>query len=158
MRDSLSTPRDILSRTVAFTMIKKAAKTDPATQNTGDDMTLGGRIKIGMASKGIAGPSELARKLKLRRQTVTKWVNDEVDFLEPKYLFPLADVLGMNPRWLSIREGAPSPEKVVSQDDQRVLELYGALKPGVRDSWLKSGDALLTATGEPSTAQPFKHK
>lgn len=50
-------------------------------------MTLGGRIKIGMSAKGIATPAELARRMKLRRQTVTKWVNDEVDFLEPKYLF-----------------------------------------------------------------------
>lgn len=121
-------------------------------------MTLGGRIKIGMAAKGMDGPSDLARRLKLRRQTVTKWVNDEVTFLEPKYLFPLADALEMNPRWLSIRQGDPQPAKTVSPDAQRVLDLYGALNPGVRDSWLQSGDALLKAAGETSTAQPFKSR
>ena len=119
-------------------------------------MTLGGRIKIGMAGAAIATPSQLARRLKLHRQTVTKWVNDEVDFLEPKYLFPLADVLNLNPRWLSTREGEPQPQKSVSSDVQRLIELYDAMDPGVRNSWIQSGDALLKATEEPSRSQPFK--
>lgn len=152
MRDRLSTPRDNSSITVAC-MSKKA---DSQTDNPGGDMTLGGRIKIGMAAKGIDGPSDLARRVKLRRQTVTKWVNDEVAFLEPKYLFLLAEALELNPRWLATREGDPQQARTISPDFQRVLDLYSALKPGVRDSWLKSGDALLTATGELSTAQPFK--
>lgn len=119
-------------------------------------MTLKGRIAISMAAKGIKTPADLARKLRLNRQTVHKWMTGEAIKLEPENLFKLADALEVNPRWLATREGEPQPPRTVPIDDQRVLDLYKALPPAVRDSWVKSGDALLTATGEPSKSQPFK--
>lgn len=111
-----------------------------------------------MAAKGIKTPTELARRLKLNRQTVHKWVNGDVDALEVDLLFRLAEVLDMNPRWLATREGGPQAPRPLSMEDQRVLDLYRSLKPGVRNSWVQSGDALLSASGEPSVAQPFKHR
>ncbi len=123
-----------------------------------DDMTLAGRIRIGMAAKGIKSPAELAGKMKLRRQTIHKWMSGQVEKLEPEYLFRLSDVLEMSARWLALKEGAPSKPKEVSMEYERVLDLYDALPDKVRDSWIQSGDALLTAAGEESRAQPFRPK
>ena len=109
-----------------------------------------------MAAKGINNPTQLARRLKLNRQTVHKWLAENVKQIEPIYLFRLAETLELNPRWLATKEGEPQPPQHMSLDQKRVLELYRALPPRVRDAWLKSGDSLLTASGETSTAQPFK--
>jgi len=94
-----------------------------------NDMTLAGRIRIGMAAKGIATPSQLARRLKLNRQTVHKWLREDVQQIDPIHLFRLADTLELNPRWLATRDGEPQPLQRMTLDQKRVLELYRALPP-----------------------------
>lgn len=121
-------------------------------------MTLSGRIRIGMAAKGIKNPADLARRIKVNRQTVHKWLAGQVTKLEPEFLFKLADELGLDPRWLATREGEPQPLLRMSLDQKRVLELYLALNPQLRRVWIKSGDAMLQETGQTSAAQPFKAK
>ena len=119
-------------------------------------MSLAGRIKIGMATQGIATESELARRVKLNRQTVHKWLSGEVKTIDPDTLFKLADVLNVDPKWLATKEGEPQQPQRVSLEHKRLIELYNALPEHMRRAWLKSGDALLSETGDTSPARPFK--
>lgn len=118
-------------------------------------MSLAGRIKIGMATQGIASEAELARRLKINRQTVHKWLSGEVKTIDPETLFRLAAVLELDPQWLATKEGAPQKPERVTLEHKRLIELYNALPAHMRRAWLKSGDALLAETGETSAAQPF---
>lgn len=118
-------------------------------------MTFAGRIKIGMAAQGIAGASELARRMKLRRQTVQKWLSGEVSKIEPENLIKLAQILDMDPEWLATREGEPQRKGRVTLEQKRLIELYNALPEQLRRAWMRSGDAMLQDTGEVSKAQPF---
>jgi transcriptional regulator with XRE-family HTH domain len=139
---------------VAFVVSKTVKKLNKISE---DEMTLAGRIRIGMAAKGIKTPSELARKLNIKnRQTTTKWLNGEVTSLDPDMLFRLSDLLNLNPRWLLNREGDPAPLREFSPEDRRVLDLYAALPKKIKNVWVKNGDELLEATGETSISQPFK--
>lgn len=121
-------------------------------------MTLAGRIKIGMAAKGIKNPTELAKRLKMRRQTVHKWLSGDVEKLDAASLFLLADELELSARWLATRDGQPQPKRTISPDDQRVIDLYNGLKPEARAAWVQTGDTMLKLTGETSKNQPFKTK
>lgn len=121
-------------------------------------MTLSGRIRIGMAARGITSEAELARRLKMHRQTVNKWISGEVEYLEPEYLFRLADALDCNPRWLALKEGEPQKPVELDLEKMKVIQLYSALSkhPQVRDLWVKHGQDLLQTSTGPSVAQPFK--
>lgn len=148
MVDEMSTPRDFLSRKVA-SVTKKP-------QNDEGNMTLAGRIRGGMQIKGIDTAADLARRMKLNRQTIHKWLSGEVTKLEPAHLFKLADILGLDARWLAAREGEPQPALRITLELQRLIELYQALPEKMRRAWILSGDAILQETGETSIAQPYR--
>lgn len=129
----------------------------------GDQVSLAGRIKIGMAASGIAGPQELADAvnrvdptLKLNRQTTLKWLNGETKNIEPPRLFALAVALNLDPEWLATKKGEPHRTGRVTLEHKRVIELYNALPAQLRRAWLKGGDAMLEDTGETSESQPFR--
>lgn len=129
----------------------------------GTRSTVAGRIKIGMAVKGIKGPQELADavnkvspQLKLNRQTTAKWINGETINIEPPRLMALAHTLDFDPEWLAIGKGEPQRKGRVSLEHKRLIELYAALPENMRRAWMRSGDAMLEEAGQPSPAQPFK--
>jgi len=122
-------------------------------------MSLGGRIRIGMAMRGISTPAALARKMKLPRQTIQKWIEGSVTRLEPENLFALADALGVSARWLGIKDGPPQKPLVLDLEQNKVLEVYEALNDeALRDAWLQSGAALIGKTQPASAAHPFRRK
>lgn len=67
-----------------------------------DSKSLPGRIRIGMALAGIRNGSELARRMKVNRQTVHRWLDGQGDKLTPEMLFKLGDALNVNVRWLAL--------------------------------------------------------
>lgn len=127
-------------------------------------MSLSGRIKIGMATKGIVGPQELADALnrvaphlKLNRQTTAKWLSGETKNIEPPRLIALAEALDLDPEWLAVKHGEPQRKGRVTLEHKRLIELYNALPEKELRFWLRTGDALLEEAGVPSRAQPFKN-
>lgn len=121
-----------------------------------EDATLAGRIRIGMASAGISSPAELARRMKVNRQTVHRWIAGEGDKLTPEMLFRLADALEVNPQWLAL--GAPhSPVKphIPSVEESELIALYEKLPAAAKESWVSSGRDLIKLLTPSSKTDPF---
>ncbi len=111
-----------------------------------------------MAAAGISSASQLSRKLGLPRQTIAKWLNDEIKEISPANLYRLADLLDCSARWLAVNTGTPYRAVRMTVDEKHLFDLYRALPESVRESWVNSGQALLNATDSRSTASPFKIK
>jgi transcriptional regulator with XRE-family HTH domain len=122
------------------------------------DMTFGGRVRIQMAAAGIKSPAELSRRMGLGRQTISKWLNDEIKDIGLDNLYKLADTLNCSARWLATRTGTPYRATRMTVEEKEAIDLYRTLAEPVRDSWISSGRALLKASTAPSPSQPFKLK
>jgi transcriptional regulator with XRE-family HTH domain len=147
-----------MSRKVANAMKRTAS---PRPRDGGQDkadMTFGGRVRIQMAAAGIKSAAELSRRMGLGRQTISKWLNDEIKDIGLENLYRLSDVLNCSARWLATRTGTPSRATRMSVEEREALDLYRTLAEPVRDSWISSGRALLKASTAPSPSQPFKLK
>src|SRR5690349_20155979 len=168
VRDAVSTVGDGWSRIVVTTMGHSSSRRPaPAAhsvvkQHEGDDMTLLGRIKIGMAWKGW-DQDEFERQLRtkrpnLHRQTLNKWFTEEVESLRPTFLFLVSEVLDCNPRWLALREGEPHKQPELGLEQLKAIQIYNALKKNQKalDKWLREGGEYIEMLGETSVAQPFQ--
>lgn len=100
--------------------------------------------------------ADLARKLKIDRQLVNKWVHGQVGRLTPKNLFALADVLNVDARWLAFGPPeSPLKGRRLTIEDNEILEIAAALKPKTRDAWVSSGREWVRLTAEASVSNPF---
>lgn len=118
--------------------------------------TLSGRIRLSMAAVGLRTPTDLARKMKINRQTVHKWMTGRSDKLTPDMLFKLADALEVNARWLAL--GAPYSPLKMRQIDPETAELVALrenLPPQLRDAFLSHGRELLKLSDTATRANPF---
>ena len=121
-----------------------------------DSATFPGRIRIAMSTAGIHTAAELARRMKVNRQTVHRWINGEGIKLTPEMLFSLSDALKANPRWLIF--GAPhSPvmPKELSPEDAEVIEVYKSIPHPTKDTWLSNGRDLIRILTPASAGNPF---
>lgn len=128
-----------------------------------EDATLSGRIKIGMANAGIHTPAELARRAKLHRQMVHKYLNGENEKLTPEKLFKLADALKVNPRWLAFGPPeSPVPPSSLDPEASELVQIKQTLDQApskeardARDNWLSQGRNLVNILTPKSPANPF---
>lgn len=114
-----------------------------------------------MAAAGIDTPTDLARRMKVNRQTVHTWVRGKRAKLTPEMLFKLADALNVNAKWLALGPpNMPSKPKHLAPDDNELIEIARALDDATRDQWLSSGRTMVRLTARASTANPFpaRHK
>lgn len=115
-----------------------------------------------MATSGIKTPAELAKKLRIHRQTVHKWVDGQSDKLTPEYLFALADALQVNPRWLAFGPPeSPVQPQTLDPEQAEVVQIKTTLEhasPEAKDQWLTSGRSLVKIVAPKSTANPFTTK
>lgn len=109
-----------------------------------------------MAARGLTRPSELARRMKLSRQTVHNWTTGRGENLTPEMLYRLADALEVNPRWLALGPpNVPAAPVYLSPEDQEVLEIRNMLETDTREQWLTHGRTIARLTSRPSAANPF---
>lgn len=158
----MSITRDTLSSTnyePPFRLSIAVYEGDGTMLKKGEEATLAGRIKLGMAQAGIDTPSQLAKKMKINRQTVHRWVHGEGEKLTPEMLFKLADALSVNPRWLAM--GAPhSPVQphIPSVNEAEVLEVYARLPEAAKDTWISNGRDLVKILTPASSGNPFSSR
>lgn len=131
----------------------------PMSATKGRKETLADRIKGAMPLAGIESSSELARRMKLNRQTVHRWVSGAGDKLTPEMLFRLADALKVSARWLAL--GSPElPTKPIfpTIDEAEMFSIYRALPKNARDHWLSQGRTLVQMLRPGSVNSPFPAK
>ena len=121
-----------------------------------EDATLDGRIRMAMAAVGISTAAELARRMKVSRQTVHNYLSGQRDKPEPELLFRMSDVLNISAKWLAL--GAPhSPIKPVMMppEDLEVLQIAKNLDGEAREQWLSSGRTMVRLTTKAGPSNPF---
>lgn len=127
-----------------------------------EDATLAGRIRMGMAAAGLRTPAELARRMKINRQTVYRWTDGQGDKLTPEMLFKLSDALGVNPRWLALGPPeTPVPPSQLDHETQELIQVRDALhnaNPDAKDQWVSQGRDLVKLVAPKSIANPFPVK
>lgn len=132
----------------------------------GEDRTLSGRIKLGMVNAGIHNQSELARRAKLSRQAVHKYLNGENEKLTPEKLFSLADALKVNPRWLAFGPPhSPTPPQSVDPSVSELIHIKETLDQAdspeahnARDNWISQGRGLVRILTPASANNPFPQR
>lgn len=117
--------------------------------------TLGGRLRLGMAAHGIHGATALGLLAGKSRQTAQKWLDDRVDYIEPKNLFLIAKKLELSESWLSDGKGAPVRGRLLEPEEAEILDIYNNLRRKDADEWRRKGLDLLMRAGRTSRAQPF---
>lgn len=117
--------------------------------------TLADRLKAAMSAKGISGPTELGKLLKVNKQTVARWINGEGSKLTPEYLFLCADRLDVAPRWLGTGQGAPQRPVQLTDEENRLLAMFRALEPKQQEAVLRNASDFVEASGKVSVGNPF---
>jgi transcriptional regulator with XRE-family HTH domain len=115
-----------------------------------------------MTNAGLKNQSELARRLKVHRQTVNKWLKGDVDDLTPEMLFKLADALGVNPRWLySGPPESPVKPRALDPEQEELIHIKETLESAnatAADQWLSNGRSLVQIVAPASRNNPFPVK
>lgn len=97
--------------------------------------TITDRINATMAERGIK-PSALAREVGVSKQTVSDWTNGRSINIKPENLVSLADVLGVEIRWLASGSGPKSPLNRLPVDVQRVAAALAAMPEETRGAFV----------------------
>lgn len=139
------------------------SKEETRVSDAGEEATLAGRIKLGMTNAGITTPAELARKAKLHRQAVHKYLNGENEKLTPEKLYRLADALKVNPRWLAFGPPeSPVPPQAIDPAAAELIQIKETLDKAesrearqAADNWVTAGRDLVRILTPSSPANPF---
>lgn len=119
-----------------------------------------------MVTAGIRTPAELARRAKLHRQMVHKYLTGENEKLTPEKLFRLADALKVNPRWLAFGPPeSPVPPTTLDPEAAEIVQIKATLDASpsrealdARDNWVTAGRNLVRILTPTSPANPFPSK
>lgn len=104
----------------------------------------GRRIYAGMAASGITSAADLARRIKVSRQTVSRWLTQPDAMPSAAEAFRLADTLHMSARWLVTGDGHATPREQIAPNERRLLCRYRKLDERRRTILLHAAADLLT--------------
>lgn len=90
------------------------------------------RIRQAIDASGLK-QAEIARRVGVERQTVGDWYHGRSVNVRPDHLFTLADVLGVEARWLATGHG---PRERVSPILSNYAEVIRQLSPEAREALL----------------------
>lgn len=176
IRDDLSRTRDLSVSSVLFrgrdfvegkaSVGVKVTGVAGANRLREEDDTLAGRIRIGMVTAGIQTPAELARRAKIHRQAVHKYLNGENEKLTPEKLYRLSDALNVNARWLALGPPhTPVKPKFLDPDMHELVQIKETLDKVDSDhareaieAWVSHGRNLVKLLTPASPANPFPTK
>lgn len=110
------------------------------------------RLKLAMSDAGDMSQSELARALKVKPQSVQKWVAGTTTPLN-KRIDQISRILGCSPGWLAtgtgeyklhgINEIRQTQASYLSSSEP--VEIYFQMDADTRKTWIKIGKVLLEA-------------
>lgn len=116
-----------------------------------------------MVNAGIQSPAELARRAKMHRQAIHKYLSGEHEKLTPDKLFKLADALKVNPRWLAFGPPeTPVQPRAIDPEADELIQIKETLDQAdspdaraARDNWVTQGRNLVRILTPGSPANPF---
>jgi transcriptional regulator with XRE-family HTH domain len=117
--------------------------------------TLAERIQLGMVHGGVASQSDLARRMKINRQTVNRWATGEGTRPEPEMLIKLADAMKVSIRWLVTGMGEMGQGSYLTHKETEILNLWRSLPPAAKEHWASQGRDLAALLGPNSANNPF---
>lgn len=100
------------------------------------------------------------KEMQVGRQTVHNWFRPACQFIEPKYLFAIAEILDVSAQWLATGEGNMNRPIQLGDDLTQLVGLYESFPdPDARAKWfrdaLKDGNELLALLDAASKASPY---
>lgn len=120
-------------------------------------MTVGTRIKQRREEIGMS-VDEFAAKLGKNRATVYRYERGDIKRLPLEILEPISNVLGVSPGYfMGWTESEPKPrtisekETVLTEDEQRLLDLFRQLPPKEQGSLLGRAELLVEQRREAET-------
>jgi transcriptional regulator with XRE-family HTH domain len=85
---------------------------------------------------------QIAKKVGVSRNAVTKWENSANPAIKPAHLFAVAEMLGVRPRWLACAEGPREPD--LPDPATKLAEDWATLPPAYQAAVRKHVDDLLS--------------
>ena len=100
------------------------------------------------------------KSLALGRQTVHNWFKPTCQFIEPQFLFAIADLLDVSAEWLATGQGLIDRPRQLDDDMTQLIGLYKSFPDEEsRAKWfrdaVKDGNELLALLKKHSAATPF---
>lgn len=96
-------------------------KSDKLSRGAADVTPLGKRLRYAVKRYKEGPQKSLARRCGVTQAAVSKWALGSVKSLGCEYLYLLADMCNVNPRWLATGEGDPEEVGPDISESQRVL-------------------------------------
>lgn len=93
--------------------------------------------------------SELARKIGVQPSAVNHWLSGRSKALKAENLVRIAKALSVSADWLETGMGSIKPEASLTREEAEVIELYRALTPQMRETWIKVGRDLIPKAEDP---------
>lgn len=114
------------------------------------------RLADAMKKEGLKGPVELGKRLKVNKQTASKWINGQTTRLAAADLYRIADGLRVSPRWLWKGGDIPMISKPsIGAEEERLIGIFRSLPPEWRQDWLEDGQRTAERLGKANTLNPY---
>lgn len=114
------------------------------------------RLADAMTKEGLKGPVQLGKRLRVNKQTASKWINGQTPKLGASELFVIADGLKVSARWLWTGDGPILPRSDIGVEEEHCLAIFKAMNQEDRQEWLRLGQRLADRPGQPATpANPY---
>ena len=114
-----------------------------------DPAAMAERLRDAMAIRGITSPAELARRVNVPRQTVTRWMHRMPNKMELSAFLRLLLVLNVSGYWLVNGGDRLQRAQLVTPDESHLLDLYRAASSHQRDAFLSLLSTMTRVTDPP---------
>lgn len=113
------------------------------------------RLATAMTQQGVKGPKQLGDRLKINKQTASKWINGQTTELSADHLYLIADGLKVSARWLWKGEGSMIPRPDMGAEEEKLIGVYRSLPPDWRQEWLEQGQRTAERLGKANPLNPY---
>ena len=128
-----------------------------------DSMSVAGRLKAAMGRAGLeAKPQALIAALQKKtgkvaaRQTVHNWFKPTCKFIEPVWLYAIAETLDVTAKWIAINEGPIERWQNLDDQESQLLATFRNLPDHAKPILMAEAEKILKVASPPSRVSPLK--
>lgn len=121
-------------------------------------VTLAARLKLALATRGV-GAIDLARAIKVKRQTVYYWMDGTTKAIDSDNLHKAAHFLGVRAGWLQTGESPVYETPAMGEEEIQLVGFFNQLDPEQRKNLMDIAETFAVKAKAPaSAAAPYKVK